>query len=308
MSNITTEFGFSTTAAEVLQGVDLRGKTMIVTGGASGIGTETVRALAEAGAAVTIAVRRPDAAELVAAELRLATGSTAIDVRALDVADLVSVRSFVAAWDRPVHALINNAGIMALPELYRTPEGREMQFATNYLGHFALTLGLHPWLKAGQNARVVSVASTGSLWSPILWDDPDFRFTPYHPVVAYGQSKTACILLAAGIAAKWRADGISANALNPGAIATSLQRHTGGLKTPEPFRKTVQQGAATSVLLAASPRVEGVTGRYFDDCKEAETVDARREQPIGTVARYALDPQNAERLWKLAERMIGGAL
>ena len=140
-----------------------------------------------------------------------------------------------------------------------------------------------------------------------LKDDPDFRFTPYNPVVAYGQSKTACILMSAGIAARWAGDGIMSNALNPGAIATNLQRYTGGLKTPEPFRKTPQQGAATSVLLAASPVLEGVTGHYFDDCNEAETVDARRDQPIGTVARYALDPQNADRLWTMAERMIGGA-
>ncbi|MFC3183266.1 SDR family NAD(P)-dependent oxidoreductase [Cypionkella sinensis] len=308
MDRITTGFGFSTTAAQVLHGVDLHDKTIIVTGGASGIGVETARALASAGASVTIAARRPDAAEEVAAELRQATCNAAIDVRELDVADLASVRRFVTGWDRPLHALVNNAGIMALPELERTPDGREIQFATNYLGHFALTLGLHPWLRAAQGARVVSVSSTGSLWSPILWDDPDFRFTPYHPLVAYGQSKTACILMSAGIAAKWTGDGIMSNALNPGAIATNLQRHTGGLKTPERFRKTPQQGAATSVLLAASPLLDKVTGRYFDDCAEAETVDARRDQPIGTVARYALDQQNAERLWAMAKEMIGGAL
>jgi NAD(P)-dependent dehydrogenase (short-subunit alcohol dehydrogenase family) len=307
MTRITTGFGFTSTAAEVLHDADLRGKTMIVTGGASGIGIETVRALAVAGAAVTIAARRVEAAEIVAAKLRAETGNAAIGVRALDIADLASVRRFVAAWDKPLHALINNAGIMALPELARNNAGREMQFATNYLGHFALTRGLHPWLRAAGGARVVSVSSTGSLWSPILWDDPDFRFTPYHPFVAYGQSKTACILLSVGIAQKWTADGITSNALNPGAIATNLQRHTGGLKTPEPFRKSPQQGAATTVLLAASPLLEGVTGRYFDDCSEAEVVDARRDQPIGTVARYALDPQNAARLWDMAERMISTA-
>ncbi|WP_202905655.1 SDR family NAD(P)-dependent oxidoreductase [Cypionkella psychrotolerans] len=130
----------------------------------------------------------------------------------------------------------------------------------------------------------------------------------YHPVVAYGQSKTACILLSVGIAAKWAGDGIMSNALNPGAIATNLQRHTGGLKKPEPFRKSPQQGAANSVLLAASPLLDGVTGRYFDNCTEAEIVDARRDQPIGTVAHYALDPQNADRLWMMAERMIGCVL
>ncbi|WP_145167235.1 SDR family NAD(P)-dependent oxidoreductase [Rhizobium sp. SJZ105] len=280
---------------------------MIVTGGASGIGVETVRALAIAGAAVTIAARRPDAAEKVAADLREATGNANIEVRSLDVADLASVRRFSKEWDRPLHALINNAGIMALPELERTPEGREMQFATNYLGHFALTLGLHSWLRAAQGSRVVSVSSTGSLWSPILWDDFDFRFTPYNPIVAYGQSKTACILLSVGIAEKWRGDGIMSNALNPGAIATNLQRHTGGLRTPEQFRKTPQQGAANSVLLAASPILHGVTGRYFDNCTEATPVDARGDQPMETVARYALDPENATRMWDLASGLIGVA-
>jgi NAD(P)-dependent dehydrogenase (short-subunit alcohol dehydrogenase family) len=202
MTRIKTRFGFSTTAAEVLDGVNLTGKMMIVTGGASGIGIETVRALSRAGAAVTIAARRPDAAETVAAELRESIGNTTIDVRELDIADLASVRRFVSNWDRPLHGLINNAGIMALPELARNKEGRELQFATNFVGHFALTLGLHPWLKASNGARVVSVSSTGSLWSPILWDDPDFRFIPYHPFVAYGQSKTACILVSGGIARK----------------------------------------------------------------------------------------------------------
>src|SRR5580704_2276459 len=123
-------------------------------------------------------------------------------------------------------------------------------------------------------------------------------------LLAYGQSKTACILLSVGIARKWSVDNITSNSLNPGAIATNLQRHTGGLKTPEPYRKTPQQGAATSILLAASPEVEGVTGRYFDDCNEAEIVDERREQPIGTVAGYAVDPSNADRLWAMAEKMI----
>jgi NAD(P)-dependent dehydrogenase (short-subunit alcohol dehydrogenase family) len=143
---------------------------------------------------------------------------------------------------------------MALPELERNKDGRELQFATNFIGHFALTLGLHPWLKTANGARVVSVSSTGSLWSPILWDDPDFRFIPYHPFVAYGQSKTACILVSGGIGRKWSVDNIASNSLNPGAIATNLQRHTGGLKTPEPYRKTPQQGAATSVLLAVDFR------------------------------------------------------
>lgn len=304
MQRIKTRFDFSSTAAQVLDGVNLTGKTMIVTGGGSGIGYETVLALASAGAAVTIAARRPHAAEAAAASLRQASGNSAIEVRELDVADLASVRRFVSAWDKPVHALINNAGVMALPELERNAQGREMQFATNFLGHFALVQGLHPWLKAANGARVVSVSSTGSFWSPVLWDDMDFRFIPYHPIMAYGQSKTACILLCVGIARKWRGDDITANALNPGAIATNLQRHTGGLKTPAPFRKTAQQGAATSVLLAASGELEGISGRYFDDCNEAEIAYCRPELALGKVPAYALDPANADRLWQIAEEMM----
>lgn len=304
MTRITTNHGFATTAAQVLQGVDLTGKTIIVTGGSSGIGVETVRALATARAEVTIAARKPDLAEAVAAELRAGTGNAAIEVRRLDLSDLASIRRFVADWDRPLHALVNNAGVMALPELERTAQGREMQFATNFLGHFALTLGLHPWLRAAGGARVVSVSSAANLWSPILWDDPDFRFIPYHPVMAYGQSKTACILLSVAIARKWGPDGIVSNSLNPGAIATNLQRHTGGLKTPEPYRKTPEQGAATSVLLTASPDLNHISGRYFDDCNEAEVAHERTAVAMGKVAPYALDPDNADRLWTMALAMM----
>jgi NAD(P)-dependent dehydrogenase (short-subunit alcohol dehydrogenase family) len=300
MAPIATPFGFATIADEVLQDIDLSGRNMIVTGGASGIGTETSRSLAAAGAAVTIAVRRPDAAEAVAQRLRQETGNNEIFVRPLDLSDLSSVGAFVADWKGPVHALVNNAGIMALPELQRTAQGCEMQFATNFLGHFALTVGLHRHLAAAQGARVVSVSSTGSLFAPLFWDDPHFRFIPYDPLLAYGQSKTACILFSVGITQRWADDGIRSNALNPGAIATNLQRHTGGLRTPEHLRKTPQQGAATSVLLAASPLLEGVSGRYFEHSNE---VPIRHERPTPLpegVAGYALDSANAERLWDMA--------
>jgi NAD(P)-dependent dehydrogenase (short-subunit alcohol dehydrogenase family) len=298
-------FGFSLTATDVLSGVDLTGKTMIVTGGASGIGIETVKSIAAAGASVTIAARRPDAAEEVAQNLRTETGNENIDVRPLDVSDLASVRRFVDNWDKPLHALINNAGVMALPDLQRSAQGYEMQFATNFLGHFALTLGLRRHLAAAEGARVVSVSSTGSLFAPVFWDDPHFHFIPYNPLLAYGQSKTACILLAVGIRDRWAADGIVSNALNPGAIATNLQRHTGGLKTPEAFRKTPEQGAATSALLAASPLLDGVNGRYFDNCQEAPMVAQRPDGRLEGVAAYALDRANADRLWEMALKIVG---
>lgn len=297
-------FGFATTAREVLHGVDLTGKTAIVTGGAAGIGLETTRALAEAGAEVTIAARRPDEARKVAEIIIAETGNRSIGVRQLDVADIKSVRVFTDAWDTKLDILINNAGVMALPELQRTSEGREMQFATNYLGHFALACGLRRNMAKANGARVVSVASVGSLFGPVFWDDADFRFIPYDPLLAYAQSKTACILMSVGISQNWKDDGIVSNALNPGAIATNLQKHTGGLKTPVHLRKTPEQGASTTVLLAASPLVTGVSGKYYDNCQEAGVVDERADGPLIGVARYALDSGNADRLWQLAKYMI----
>ncbi|MBY8314467.1 SDR family NAD(P)-dependent oxidoreductase [Vibrio fluvialis] len=297
---INTEFNSSSTSYDVIKDIDLTSKRVIVTGGASGIGRETVRTLAMAGANVTIAARRPKAAEEVASELRADTGNSRIEVRSLDLADLQSVRAFVSNWNEPLDILINNAGIMALPTLERTSEGREMQFGTNFIGHFALTLGLHRYLKEANEARVVFVASSGNLFGPVLWDDIDFSFLPYDPLIAYAQSKTACILLSVAISRKWHSDGITSNALNPGAIATNLQRHTGGLRTPERYRKTLAQGAATTVLLACSPSLRGVSGRYFDDCNEAPIVNERPNDKLYGVASYALDPQNADRLWDIA--------
>jgi NAD(P)-dependent dehydrogenase (short-subunit alcohol dehydrogenase family) len=203
-----------------------------------------------------------------------------------------------------LHILVNNAGIMAVPDFQVTAQGFELQFGTNFLGHFALTTGLHGALAAAEGARVVSLSSSGHTFSPVIFDDINFAFVPYTPFGAYGQSKTANALLSVGVTQRWRGDGIVSNALNPGAIATGLQKHTGGLKTPVERRKTVQQGAATSVLLAASPLVAGVSGRYFEDCNEAALLARRPTDFSGGVAPYALDPANAERLWDLAERLI----
>lgn len=308
MVPFSTPFGFHTTASEVLQGVDLQGRRAIVTGGGAGIGVETARALAAAGAEVTLAVRRPEAAEAVAAELREATGNPQVLVARLDLSDLASVAAFVGAWSGPLHMLINNAGIMAIPELERTAQGFELQFGTNYLGHFALATGLHASLAKAQGARVVSLSSLGHLFSPVIFDDLGFDFVPYTPIGAYGQSKTATALLAVSLTRHWASDGIVANTLHPGAIATALQKHTGGLRTPVERRKTPQQGAATSVLLAASPLVEGVGGRYFEDCNEARPVRRRPTDLVGGYAPYALDPDNAERLWTLSEVLVRDAL
>jgi NAD(P)-dependent dehydrogenase (short-subunit alcohol dehydrogenase family) len=296
---LQTPFTRTSTASEVIDGVDLTGTTAIVTGAGSGLGIETARVLASAGAEVTLAVRRPQAAAEIVARIVRETGNAAVSVGALDLADQDSVRAFTAAWERPLHILVNNAGIMALPALKRTREGWELQFATNFLGHFALTVGLHDALAAAHGARIVSVSSSANLRSPVVFDDLHFDFRPYDPIVAYGQSKSADALLAVEATRRWSGMGIYANALNPGAIATGLQKHAGGLKTPKDRQKTLQQGAATSVLLAASPLLDKVGGRYFEDCNEAATVTRRPDDYAG-VAWYALDPANAERLWDTA--------
>jgi NAD(P)-dependent dehydrogenase (short-subunit alcohol dehydrogenase family) len=226
-----------------------------------------------------------------------------VSVRALDLSDQHSVRAFTTAWERPLHILVNNAGIMARPELERTSEGWEMQFGTNFMGHFALTVGLHGALAAVNGARIVSVSSSANLRSPVVFDDLHFDFRPYDPLAAYGQSKTADVLLAVEATRRWSGEGIYANARNPGAIATGLQKHTGGLMTPKDWQKTVPQGAATSVLLAASPLLDNVGGRYFEDCNEAAVV-TRRPADYAGVAWYALDPANAERLWDTALSLL----
>jgi NAD(P)-dependent dehydrogenase (short-subunit alcohol dehydrogenase family) len=307
MQRLITPFGFQSTAAEVAGDIDLANKRIVITGGAAGIGAETARVLASAGAEITLAVRRPEAAQSVAEELRQATGNPAIEARPLDLSDLRSVRSFVDEWTGPLHVLINNAGIMAVPDLQRTPQGFELQFGTNYLGHFALALGLRRSLAAANGARVVSVSSSGHFFSPVIFDDLGFDFVPYTPIGAYGQSKSATALLPVGITQQWADDGILSNALNPGAIATGLQKHTGGLRTPVERRKSPEQGAATTVLLAASPLLDGISGRYFEDCNEAEQVAKRPTDFTGGYAAYALDPGNADRLWNVAQRLIEDA-
>ena len=188
MSSITTPFGFHSTAREVIAGIDLAGRRAVITGGASGIGIETARALAAAGASVVLAVRRPDPAADRAAAIRESTPNRAIRVAPLDLADLHSVNAFVRSWSGPLHILVNNAGIMAVPEREETAQGHELQFGTNFLGHFALTAWLYPALAAAKGARVVSLSSSAHCFSPVVFDDLHFRFIPYVPR-AYGQSR-----------------------------------------------------------------------------------------------------------------------
>jgi NAD(P)-dependent dehydrogenase (short-subunit alcohol dehydrogenase family) len=304
MTCITTPFGFHSTAAEVSAGVDLSGKRAIVTGGASGIGIETARALAGTGAAVTLAVRDTAAGTHVAADITATTGNEDVRVAPLDLADRASVAAFVDAWEGPLHVLVNNAGVMAIPELQRTPEGLELQFATNHLGHFALALGLHDALATGGAARIVAVSSSAHLAWPVVFEDSQFEHRPYDGRAAYGQSKSANVLFAVAGSSRWAADGITVNALTPGAIPTNLQRFTGPMKTAPERRKTPEEGAATSTLLAVSPLVQGIGGRYFEDCNEARTVPTGSDFKLGGVAEHALDPEAAERLWDVSVRLL----
>ncbi|MFC5062652.1 SDR family NAD(P)-dependent oxidoreductase [Actinomycetospora atypica] len=307
---IQTPFDESSTADEVAAGTDLTGKRAVVTGASSGIGVETARTLADHGAEVTLAVRDTDAGEKVADDLRARGGR--VDVRPLDLADRASVAAFVDAWEGPLHLLVNNAGVMALPERILV-DGQEAQFATNHLGHFQLATGLHRALAAAGGARVVAVSSSAHLRLPVLFDDLTFDFVVYDPWIAYAQSKTANVLFAVEATRRWADDGITANALMPGGIATGLQRHVDMEALLAVRRaagaseslKTVEQGAATSVLCAVSPLLEGVGGRYFEDCHEAPVLAGRGESDgRHGVAPYALDPGNAERLWTVSEALV----
>ena len=303
-ARITTPFHEQSTAADVIAGIDLSGSRVIVTGGASGIGVETARALAGAGAEVTLAVRDVEAGNATAEDITATTGNKQIHVAPLDLADQSSVAAFVADWRGPLHILVNNAGVMACPEQH-TPQGWELQFATNHLGHFALANGLHSALAAAGKARVVSVSSSAHRRSPVVFEDIHFRDRAYEPWLAYGQSKTANVLFAVEATRRWENDGITVNALMPGGIRTNLQRHISDEEL-ERLRsaagvndiqwKTTEQGAATSVLVATSPLLDGIGGRYFEDCNEAadNPADGRHG-----VADYALDPDNAARLWQI---------
>jgi len=306
---ITTPFGSESTATEVVNGVDLTGKRAIVTGGSSGIGVETARALAAAGAEVTLAVRNAEAGRSVAEDITATTGNADLRLSELDLAVPRSIAALVAGWTGPLDVLVNNAGVMAIPDLQLTPEGWELQFATNHLGHFALAVGLHDALaKASAGARIVSLSSRGHLRSPVVFEDINFASRPYEPLVAYGQSKTANVLFAVEASRRWADEGVTANAVHPGAVATTnLSRHLDPdelerIKAAGVYHyKSAEQGAATSVLVATSPELDGIGGRYFQDCNEAPVVDPATVEETGAgVAGYAVDPANAERLWQLS--------
>lgn len=300
-------FGARTTTSDVLSGIDLTGKRAIVTGGHSGLGLETTRALAAAGADVIVGSRNPEAARTATRDL----ANVAVD--ALDLSDLVSVDLFarrVLASGQHIDIIVNNAGIMASPEK-RVGPGWESQFATNHLGHFALTNLIWPLLEGG--ARVVSVSSAGHHNSPIRWDDVQFT-TGYDKWLAYGQSKTANALFAVHLDRLGRDRGVRAFSLHPGKIFTPLQRHlTQGEMTEagwldengapaDPTFKTPAQGAATQVWTATSPQLDGLGGLYCEDCDVAMRAEEVNEPFIGVKA-YAAEADEAERLWTLSAKL-----
>ncbi|VWC77211.1 oxidoreductase [Burkholderia aenigmatica] len=302
-------FSAASTASDVLAGLDLGGQTAIVTGGHSGLGLETTRALAQAGARVVVGARDPEAA-------RAAThGLNGVEIAALDLADLASVTAFATRFvdaRRDVHIVINSAGIMACPET-RVGAGWEAQFAVNHLGHYALVNRLWPVLAHGHGARIVAVSSLGHRLSPIRWDDVQFAHG-YDKWLAYGQAKTANALFAVQLDALGARSGVRAYSLHPGKIATPLQRHLTHAEMMaqgwvdehgvpiDPTFKTTAQGAATQVWAATSPRLENLGGVYCEDCDIATVTTGDEE---AGVRPHAIDPGEAARLWALSAELTG---
>jgi NAD(P)-dependent dehydrogenase (short-subunit alcohol dehydrogenase family) len=308
---VTTPFSASSTTDEVLAGIDLTGVRAVVTGASSGLGAETARALAAAGAEVTLAVRNATAGWAVAASIAADNHVSAPHVAPLDLADRASVARFASGWNSPLHLLVNNAGLVT-GGLERTGEGWELQFATNHLGHFGLATSLHDALVCGARergeARIVSVSSTAHMRAGVDFDDLHFDRRLYDPQIAYAQSKTANSLFAVEATRRWSAQGIFANTVNPGGVATGLQRNF----TPQQRQslaaaeaagiftyKTVQQGAATTIVAAVAPQFARTGGHYLDDGQEAPTVrnDADLADHPHGVKQWALDPELAKRLW-----------
>jgi len=315
---ITSRFTEESTADDVLEGIDLTGKTAIVTGASSGTGIATARSLASAGAEVTMAVRNVAAGEQVAEEIARDRGVPKPRVEQIDLQSMRSVADFARRWsDRPLNMLINNAGLMAVPfEL--TEDGFESQMAVNFFGPFLLSTLLAPNLIAGAPSRVVIVSAAYHCASDIHIDDLNYANRPYEKFNGYGHAKTAANLLAVGFNRRFAGLGVTANALTPGAVQTNLGRHVtiqdaidmGWLKedgsVTEGVMKNIDQGAATSVWVATAPELDGIGGRYFEDCHQARRWDAAN--PIKGVTDYSLDPVRADRLWEAAERLTGEAL
>ncbi len=314
-----TEFNADSTTSDVMAGVSLVGKVAVVTGASAGLGIETARVLAQAGARVLLVARDPGKLEPVLQSLREQLPDAQLDSAQMDLSDLDSVRAAAADIGGrlgQIHLLINNAGVMACP-LARTKQGFELQFGTNHLGHFLFTGLLLPSLEAaarasGQDSRVISLSSSGHRFGGIDFDDPNYEHRDYDKWGAYGQSKTANALFAVGLDARASARGVRAFAVHPGVIMTELSRHM----VPEDFEllqasqppgeqmtfKSVEQGAATSVWGATSPQLAGKGGLYLEDCHIAEPAVHGKS---GGVEPHATDPALADQLWSLSGKLVG---
>lgn len=311
---ITSGFDAQTTALQALAGADLSGKIAIVTGGASGLGLETTRALASAGATVIVSARAPAHARQALA------GIARVELAPLDLLDPASIAAFAQGFidsGRALHILINNAGVMAAP-LTRDARGYETQFSANHLGHFQLTAQLLPALLKADGARVVALSSRGHRYGGVDFDDPNFERRAYDKWTAYGQSKSANALFALELDRRGAAHGIRAFSVHPGRIIdTALARHlsndelraAGVLDEHDRVRadsgcKTAEQGAATSVWCATSARLQGMGGVYCEDVDIARAVGADSMEDVG-VRPWASDPQAAQRLWTISEALSG---
>lgn len=307
-------FGMHSTAAEVLQGLDLSGKVAVVTGASGGIGEETARALAAQGAHVVLTARNPAKGEAALERIRAATGSDKLELEELELTSLASVRECARRLlerHPALHLLINNAGVMACP-LERTAEGFELQLASNHIGHFLLAGLLLPALRRGAPSRVVALSSIGHRVCPVDLEDLNFERRPYNPWIAYGQSKTANVLFAVEFDRRFGREGVHGYAVHPGAIPTDLNRylsaedlaavdaHTPGGKL---LRKSVAAGAATTVYAASAPELEGRGGVYLEDCHVAGVDDSKGSNE--GVKSYALDAEAARALWAASEAMVG---
>jgi NAD(P)-dependent dehydrogenase (short-subunit alcohol dehydrogenase family) len=314
---VASPFDARTQAGDVVRGGDLKGRTAIVTGASSGLGVETVRALASAGARVIMPVRSREAGEKAAAEIRASTKNNAVEIADLDLGNYASVRAFAESFVKrgiPLNILINNAGIMATPER-RIAGNIESQFGTNHLGHMLLACRLAPALLKAAPARVVALSSLGHRRAPVNFDDPNFERRPYDKWEAYGQAKTANALFAVELNRRMEGKGVNAYAVHPGGIMTELQRDLSNDeikafgwvddkgRVNERF-KTPAGGAATAVWCATSPLLASGGGVYCEDCNIAVAVPAD-DKGFAGVRPWAIDPAAAKRLWALSETLLG---
>jgi NAD(P)-dependent dehydrogenase (short-subunit alcohol dehydrogenase family) len=310
-----SEFGWGSTTDEVLEGKDLSGRTVFITGANSGLGQETARAMAAHGADVILAGRDQAKLDESVAAIKAEHPTAQLETITVDLTSLENIRAATSRARQRFHKidiLINNAGVMATP-FHHTHDGFEMQIGTNHFGHFALTGELLPLIERGSAKRIVNLSSRGHHFAPVDFEDPFFERRPYDPWIAYGHSKTANVLFSVGLEARYAVMGIHAYAVHPGGIQTNLGRHmTEEMRAALMARvtsrdtgfqwKTIPQGAATSCWAATAEELEGTGGVYCEDCHVAAVDD---ESATGGVRSYALNPSYADRLWALSEELTG---